>query len=517
MVPLVRQPSSPRDFGFLIGGLIVIAAAAALLRAIPDVSPTTVALALLLVVLAVATLSRLWVATVVSVLAMLVLNYFFLPPVGAFTIADPQNWIALIAFLIVAVIASNLSASAQARTREAVERRNEVTRLFDLSRDVLLTTETAGALDSLARYIARRFELPKVAIYLPDDHGWRAYQGAEEAVVVAHAQLDRTLVSSRGMLEFDARQRAYGGHATVSDAADQPISLVPLRHGTKAIGVLAVAESPVDVGALDAVAGVAAIAIERAQFLAEREAAELVRQKADLAATLLATLSHDLRTPLTAIRVAVENLREQDLSLEARRDQAQAALSELDRLARLFEDILDMARIDAAAIRIDRQWITPADVVDAAAAHVRHELEGRNLRIDADSDAEVEIDPKLTSAALAHLIENAAQYSAADRPIMVSAHAERDGLRVSVQDSGPGLDPGELDHLFERFYRGHAARQSSFGTGMGLAITRGLLAAAGGRVWAENAPGGGARFTIVVPAATRAASHVGADLQVGPE
>ncbi len=508
MVALVRQPSSPRDFAFLFGGLVVILAATALLRAIPDVSPTTVALALLLIVLATATLSRLWVATVVSVVAMLVLNYFFLPPVGTFTIADPQNWIALFAFLIVAVIASNLSAAAQARTREAVARRNEVTRLFDLSRDVLLTTETAGALDALARHIARRFELARVAIYLPKDHGWRAHQGSEEAVVVEERELDTTLASTRGMLEFDARQRAYGGPTTGQDTAGQPVLPVPLRHGMKTIGVSAVGGPPFDVGTLDAVAGVAAIAIERAEFLAERDAAELVRQKGDLAATLLASLSHDLRTPLTAIRVAVENLRQQNLSIESRRDQAQAALSELNRLTRLFQDILDMARIDASAIRIDRQWTTPAEIVDAATAHVRHEIEGRTLRVDADADGEIEVDPKLTSAALAHLIENAAQYSPADRPITISAHVEANGLRVSVQDAGPGLDPAELDHLFERFYRGHAARQSSFGTGMGLAITRGLLAAAGGRVWAENVAGGGARFTIVVPGATRAVAAI---------
>src|SRR5262247_2594774 len=117
MVAPVRQPSSPRDLIFLISGLVLIAAATVVLRVIPDVSPTTVALALLLVVLAVATLSRLWIATVISVIAMLVLNYFFFPPVGTFTIADPQNWLALIAFLIVAVIASHLSAAAQARTR----------------------------------------------------------------------------------------------------------------------------------------------------------------------------------------------------------------------------------------------------------------------------------------------------------------------------------------------------------------------------------------------------------------
>jgi two-component system, OmpR family, sensor histidine kinase KdpD len=251
------------------------------------------------------------------------------------------------------------------------------------------------------------------------------------------------------------------------------------------------------------VAGVVAIAIERAQFLAERDAAELVRQKADLAATLLASLSHDLRTPLTAIRVAVENLRG-ELSADDRRAQAAVAVAELDRLTRLFQDILDMARIDAAAIRVDRQWVGAADVVDAAIAHVRPALERHQMRVDAVSDLEVEIDPRLSSGALSHLLENAAQYSPAGREIRVEARIEGEGLQVSVTDHGPGLDPGELDHLFERFYRGRSARRATFGTGMGLSITRGLLAAAGGRVWAENVPGAGARFSMVVPGRIRA-------------
>ena len=486
----------------LLGGVLTIAAVAFVLRTLPQVSPTSVALALLLIVLGIATFGRLWIATVTAVTATLAFNFFFLPPLGTLTIADAQNWIALFAFLVVAVIASNLSAAVQARAREAIARRNEVTRLFDLTRDVLLTTETTGAIEALARHVARRFELSRVAICLPGDQGWRVYQGASEDLTIDGQTLDMALAKARGVVEFDARQRAYGGHIRVG--SNQDISIVPLRHGTKAIGLLAASSSTIDIGALDALAGVVAIAIERAQFLAERDAAELVRQKADLASALLASLSHDLRTPLTAIRVAVENLCE-ELPAEERREQSRAAISELSRLTRLVQDILDMARIDAAAIRVDRDWVTAEEVVDAAMAYVRPTLEGRPLRVNAAGDLEVEIDPRLASGALSHILENAAQYSPAGREIAVDARVDHDGLHISVTDQGPGLDAGELEHLFERFYRGQSARQTTFGTGMGLSITRGLLAAAGGRVWAENVPRGGAKFSLVIFGAVRPA------------
>jgi len=491
-----------RDLAVLLASLLALAAAATLLRRLPDVSSTTVSLAFLLVVLATATVGRLWAAILVSIAAMLTLNFFFLPPLGTFTIADPQNWIALFAFLVVAVIASNLSAAAQARASEAIASRNEVTRLFDLTRDVLLTTETAGAIDALARHVARRFELPKIAICLPTERSWRIHQGGSEDISIDTLTLNMALARARGTVEYDARQRAYGGHVRIG--GDLGYSLVPLRHGTKAVGLLAASSSTLDIGSLDALAGVVAIAIERVQFLTERDAAELVRQKADLAATLLASLSHDLRTPLTAIQAAVENLRG-ELPPDERREQARAASVELHRLTRLFQDILDMARIDAAAIRVVKQWVTAADVVDAASAHVRHALEGHALRVEADADREAEIDPRLSSVALSHVLENAAQYSPADREIVVEAHVDDDGLHVEVTDRGPGLDPSELEHLFERFYRGQAARQRTFGTGMGLSITRGLLAAAGGRIWAENV-GGGARFSMVIPGAVRRAT-----------
>ena len=165
-----RTPAG--DATVVAGGLTVVGLATLALRAVQDVSPTTVALVLLLIVLATATIGRLRAAIAVSVVATLALNFYFLPPVGTLTIAEPQNWIALFAFLVVAVIASQLSATTHARARDAIARRNEVTRLFDLTRDVLLTTETTGAIDALARHISRRFELAQVAICLPGERGW---------------------------------------------------------------------------------------------------------------------------------------------------------------------------------------------------------------------------------------------------------------------------------------------------------------------------------------------------------
>ena len=269
------------------------------------------------------------------------------------------------------------------------------------------------------------------------------------------------------------------------------------------VGVLAIDANTIDVGALDALGGVVAIAIERVNFLRERQAGEALRQRADLASALLAALGHDLRTPLTAVRLAVANLQRTDITDNERQAQSAVALSELDRLNRVFQDILDMARIDASAITAERDWVTPADVVDASVARLGSVLDTRPLQIAADADTLVDVDPRLTSNALAHLIENAAQYSGPGSTIEIAGSATPEGLRLSVRDHGPGLDPDEVSHLFERFFRGRASKQHAVGTGMGLAITRGLLAAEGGRVWGENAEGGGARFSIVIPAAVR--------------
>jgi two-component system sensor histidine kinase KdpD len=281
-----------------------------------------------------------------------------------------------------------------------------------------------------------------------------------------------------------------------------PVTLAPVRVGGRVIALLATGGWQMEPGTRDAVAGIVAIALERTRFMEERHGAELAQQRADLASALLASLSHDLRTPITAIRTAVSNLDTPSLSDEQRREQARVAAEELERLTRLFDEILDMARIEAGTVQVRREWTTPAEIVEAAVAHDPALVAGHDIRIDAEDDRAVEVDPRLTSSALAHLIENAVRY-AGEGTIVVKGWSDEQGLRLEVRDEGQGLKESELERLFEPFYRGELFRAQMPGTGMGLAITRGLVAADGGRVWAENLAPRGASFSIAVPGRTR--------------
>jgi len=345
------------DLAWLAGGLLVTGLAATVLRALPAVSPTTVALSFLLPVLASATAARLWVSVVLSIVAMLTLNFLFLPPIGTLHIADLQNWVALCVFLAVAVSASQLSAAAQARAAESAARAS--------------------------------------------------------------------------------------------------------------------------------------------QLEAERANTEMARRRASLAAALLASIGHDVRTPLTAARIAVTNVQDSSSS-EERREHAAIAHAELNRLSRIVEDVLDMARIEANAIPVDRQFVTPADVVDAAVAHVGRSLDAHQFRVDATDAWTVLVDPRLTSRALSYLLDNATRYAAPGTEVTVRARVEDNGLHVTVSDRGPGLLPTEIDEVFRPMFRGSATGAQA-GTGMGLAIARGLLEAQHGTVQAANRSDGGATFEIIVP------------------
>jgi len=467
-------------------GCLALALSIGVFRRWPQLAnATTIAMSFLVVVLLIAASARLWVAVAMSFLSMLALNFFFLPPVGTLTIVDPQNWIALFAFLAVSLVASHLSAVARDRAREALTRRDEVARLFDLSRDVLLITDGEAANSSLAAFIARRFDIDYVAICVPDGGSWIIFESGS--------------LGARGLSPTDLSDPIPGAQHTVT-VVGRDVRVVPLRLGTKPIGLVATAGRSIEAGTLDALAGLVAIAIERAQFLDQQKNAELARQREELKSALLASLAHDLRTPLTAIRVAADNLRSSWPNEQERREQSELIVTEVDRLTRLFQNILEMARIDAGAVAPDARWVAPSEIVDAARSRVEPALRGHAIELEAESDRLVRLDPRVTAAALSQLLENAARYSPDASPIRVDALVTDDGLRITVRDHGRGIAAGDLPHVFERFYRGAGAKADRSGTGMGLAIARGLLAVENGRISVENCADGGARFTIVVPA-----------------
>ena len=243
------------------------------------------------------------------------------------------------------------------------------------------------------------------------------------------------------------------------------VRLVPLRVGTKPIGILAASGRPIEAGTLDTLGGVVAIAIERAQFLEERKGAELTRQSEQLKTALLASLGHDLRTPLTAIRVAASNLKTSELSPDDRLEQSDVILAEVERLTRLFQNILEMARIDTGKIAAESLWSHPTEIIAAARDQVDHTLRPHPIEVKTEGDVLVRLDPRLTATAIAHVLENAAQYSAPGSPIEIGARVSGNELVVQVRDHGPGVAPADLPHLFDRFYRGVAARNRTSGTG----------------------------------------------------
>jgi two-component system, OmpR family, sensor histidine kinase KdpD len=327
---------------------------------------TTVALSYLLLLLIVAASSRLWVAMTVSLAAALAFNFFFLPPVGTLAIADPQNWMAFVTFLVVSLVASRLSSVARDRQREAVGRRDELGRLFELSRDVLRATGGDDPIHWLARSVAQRFLLDYVAICLPAGAGFDRHETGT---------LDRACAPTT-----DDLQRALGGVARATDAGSDRVDaeyagqevvgtpgplvrLVALRHGARAIGLLAVAGRPIEPGTLDALASVVTIAIERLDLLEARTRAEVSQRSVEIKSVLLASLAHDLRTPLTAIGLAVNNLGVSTLTNSQRSGQVDVALTGVERLARLFENIMKMTRIDAEIIAPSLRWVHVSEII----------------------------------------------------------------------------------------------------------------------------------------------------------
>jgi K+-sensing histidine kinase KdpD len=233
---------------------------------------------------------------------------------------------------------------------------------------------------------------------------------------------------------------------------------------------------------------------------------ELVRQSAELKSTLLSSLGHDLRTPLTALVVASDNLEAIELSTVERQGQIALIREAVARLARLFDRLVDMARVEIDAVVVEPQWIPAGEIVNEAARTIGGVVTDRLIVSDSTGDLGVRVDPRLTTRALSHVLENAARFAPPATPIEVTVSFADERLVVTVRDHGPGIAPPDLDRVFARGYRGAGA--GPLGTGMGLAIARGLIAAQAGDARASNHPDGGAVFTLSVPAQARAVSLV---------
>ena len=234
----------------------------------------------------------------------------------------------------------------------------------------------------------------------------------------------------------------------------------------------------------------------------ERDDADLARKSAEAKSALVASLSHDLKTPLTALTVATGNLGNAELSVSDRAEQMQVMNDELMRLRRLFDNIVDLASVELDAMRAEREWVQVSEVIDAARQQTATLLDARSIEVHDETEMRLlQLDPRLTSAALAHVLENAAVYSPQDAAITVRSRLIGDRLILEVRDRGPGLPPLELERVFDRAYRGSMAPSNPFSSGMGLAIARGLLAIEGGRISAANHSEGGAVFILDVPVA----------------
>jgi two-component system sensor histidine kinase KdpD len=447
------------------------------------VNNATAAFTYLFLILALSTRVGLVEALTASFGSMLCYNYFFLPPIGQLTISDPENWIALMTFLITSITASHLSSSALKRAEDARARQLELGRLHEFTTALMIGDSERSVVSQVAQQLARVFEAPSVAVY-ETSSGAICRAGRPDARI-ADADL----------------RRAAEDRSTISDAGKELV-ITAIHLGGRAIGSLAMAGTgPVSLLAVETVAQVAAIAIERARTQEVTSKAEANRRHEELKSTLLDALAHEFKTPLTSIRAATTTLLARRGDSPTERELLTIADEEADRLTRLVGETIEATRVSSGEVRLHRRPSEAADVVNDALHELRAFSDGRNVRVSiAEQIPPLDVDPKMASLALRQLLNNAFKYAPPDSPIRVGAKANGDFVEFRVENDGPGIPVGEQQAIFEKFYRGRDARQRIPGTGLGLTIARGIVEAHGGCITVESQPGQGVHFLFTLPA-----------------
>jgi two-component system sensor histidine kinase KdpD len=463
--------------GLAVAGLataIATAAIYALKSSAPVVSLSVVYLPAVLLV------SAYWglaLGLVTSLLSAAAFNFFHLPPVGRFTIADSRDWVALAAFVTVAAVVSTMAELARSRALEAERRRREADLAAALARELLAGSETRGALGATARQVAEALAIDSAAIVLGDRDRDRDRDGNRDGNRDREGDMRRSAVPLRG---------ANGDRIATL--------LVPrgLRPDTR---------ERLTTQVVPALEALVAIALRRDAMQAEAVETAALRRSDDVKTALLHAVSHDLRTPLTAIVAAGHALGTSSLTSEERTELSAGVVTEATRLASLVEKLLDLSVLQAGRAEPRCEWFSLEEVILAALDGLGDRAPKLRLAIDADVPA-LRADAAQLERAFANLLENARRYSDG---LPVSIHARRTGPRVvvSVVDQGPGIGKAERERIFEPFYRGPAAPQAGrrpwTGSGLGLAIARGFVEANGGTLQVESLPGQGTSFIVSLP------------------
>jgi two-component system sensor histidine kinase KdpD len=462
-----------RIFASLLAVGAVTAADVALVR----VNPTTIALSYVVVILLLATAWGIAEATIASVAAMLCFNFFFLPPVGTLTISDPQNWVALVAFLATAIVASQLSGRARSRNIEALSRQRDLERLYALSRALLLSEGGESLPGAIARHIADTFDLRAVAVY------------DQRADTVAWA--GQVEVVDRNDLLRDVARRGV----QVNDPSG--LMVIAIQLGGRSAGSVAILDGGLSDTVLNSIANLAAIGLERARGEEAAARAEAARHSSELRATVLDALAHEFKTPLTSMKAASGDLLASATVSPRDRELASILDEELDRLQSLVSDAIQMLRIDAGDFIVHRERHSLDAIVGAVLKRFERRLDGHQVVQEVPPGFTVDADSGLLALALRQLLDNALKYSPHDSTIVISATANG-AVDVTVKNTGSTIPESERPRVLERFYRGARARNIP-GTGMGLAIVRQIAQAHGGALSLDSSAERGTAFTISLP------------------
>ena len=462
--------------------LAVVAGIIAFYRHVLHVNQTTVALSFLLAILAVSAVWGMAVSVFMSVLAMLSFNYFFLPPVGTFTVTDPQNWVALLAFLLTSITGSQLSSRIRKEADEAHQRRREVERLYRFSRQLLGEGNIIQLMNAIPDYIVESFEAGAAEPFLPQkDKFYRSGFGA--------AHLDEEKMKTAFL------------HDEVNLNAEQSEYFVPVRLGVRPIGSLGISGAQLSRQSLEAVGTLVAIAIERARAVEQLGQTEAERQGERLKSALLDSITHDFRTPLTSMKASVSSLLSGINSDSAHSRELLTIIDEeCDRLNHLIEEAGEMAKLEAGELTLDLAPVGVDEIIQAALAHCKSALADRQVELRVNPNLPpVRADLERAKEALVQLIDNANLYSPTGQPVTITAELTGDTVTISVSDRGPGIDDFEQTMIFDKFYRGKDQRYLVRGTGMGLPIAKAIIAAQQGNMSVTSQLGHGSVFSFTLP------------------